>query len=56
MPACQAGIEKKRTHLDRRTAGDGSLAPPRQCLVQVSGFQYPKTAHVLLGLQCTARR
>ena len=39
------------THLDWRPAGDGSLAPPRQCLVQISGFQYPKTAYVLLGLR-----
>src|SRR5271165_782680 len=41
----------KLAHLDRRPTGDDSLAPPRQCLVQVSGFQYPKTADVLLGLQ-----
>jgi hypothetical protein len=42
---------EKRAHLDRRPTGDGSLAPPRQCLVQVSGFQHPKTAYVLLGLE-----
>src|SRR6516225_6535005 len=40
----------KRAYLDRSPAGDGGLAPPRQCLVQVSGFQHPKTAYVLLGL------
>src|SRR2546425_3557651 len=26
-------------------------SPPRQRLIQVSGFQHPKTAYVLLGLQ-----
>ena len=41
----------KRAHLDRRPTGDRGLTPPRQRLVQVSGFQYPKTAYVLLGLQ-----
>src|SRR5260370_20730922 len=40
-----------RAHLDRRPTGDDSLAPPRQCLVQVSGLHYPKTAYVLLDLQ-----
>jgi hypothetical protein len=40
-----------QAHLDWRPTGDDSLAPPRQCLVQVSGFQNPKTAYVLLGLQ-----
>ena len=41
----------KRTHLDRRTTGDGGLAPPRQRLVQVGGFQHPRTANVFLGLR-----
>ena len=41
----------KRTHLDRRPTGDGGLAPPFQRLVQVSGFQHPKTANVFLGLR-----
>ena len=41
----------KRAHLDRRPTGDGSLAPPRKCIIQISGFQHPKTAYVLLGLQ-----
>src|SRR6266403_2607333 len=41
----------KRAHLDRRPAGNDSLAPPRQCLLHVGGFQHPKTAYVLLGLQ-----
>ena len=42
---------KNRAHFDRRTGGDGSLAPPRKCPVQISGFQHPKTAYVLLGLR-----
>jgi hypothetical protein len=33
----------KRAHLDRRPTGDGSLAPPRECIIQISGFQHPKT-------------
>src|SRR5215472_3920757 len=41
----------KRAHLNRRPTGDGGLTPPRQRLVHVSGFQYPKTADVLLGFQ-----
>src|SRR5262249_38039458 len=41
----------KRAHLDRRPTGDGSLAPPRKRIIQISGFQHPKTAYVLLGLQ-----
>ena len=32
-------------------AYDSSLAPPRECLVEISGFQHRKTADVLLGLQ-----
>src|SRR5260370_37014074 len=40
-----------RAHLDRPPTGDGSLAPPRKCIIQISGFQHPKTAYVLLGLQ-----
>ena len=32
-----------------RLGVEGSLAGPRQRLVHVSGFQYPKTANVLLG-------
>src|SRR6202007_2286056 len=43
-------VEKNLAHLARRTAGDGTLARPRQRLVQISGFKYPETAHVLLGL------
>jgi hypothetical protein len=66
-PARQAGIagsvvtaarllplgppSEKRAHLDRRPTGDGSLAPPRKCIIQISGVQHPKTAYVLLGLQ-----
>jgi len=41
----------KRTYLDRRPTGEGSLSPPSQRLVHVSGFQDPKNAGVLLGLQ-----
>jgi hypothetical protein len=37
--------------LDRRATDDDVLAPPLQCLVHISGFQHPKTAYVLLGLQ-----
>src|SRR5664279_3748134 len=43
-------VEKNLAHLARRTAGDGTLARPRQRLVQIGGFKYPETAHVLLGL------
>jgi hypothetical protein len=39
-----------RTSTDTRQA-TGSLAPPRQCLVQISGLQHPKTSYVLLGLR-----
>src|SRR5208283_1911345 len=35
----------------RSPAGDHSLLPPRQRLVHVSSFQYPKTAYVLLGFE-----
>src|SRR3984885_10497328 len=42
---------EERAHLDRHPTGDDSLAPPRQCLIQVRAFQQPKTAYVLLGLQ-----
>src|SRR5215469_4649054 len=43
-------VEKKLANLARRIAGDGSLARPRECLLHIGGFQYPETAHVLLGL------
>src|SRR5262249_9688123 len=43
-------VEKKLAHLARRIAGDGTLARPRECLVHIGGFQYPETAHVLLGV------
>ena len=39
-------LEKNRAHLARRPADDGTLAGPRQRIVHVSGFQYPKTAYV----------
>src|SRR5215472_10759494 len=42
--------EKKLAHLAHRIAGDGTLAGPRECLIQVCAFQYPESAHVLLGL------
>src|SRR5581483_2263833 len=41
----------KRPHLDRCPTGYGSLAPPRKCLVQIGGFQHPKTDYVFLGLR-----
>ena len=44
-------LVEERAHLDGRPIGDDGLAPPRQSLVQVRGFQYPKAAYVLLGLQ-----
>src|SRR5215469_597000 len=43
-------VEKKLADLARRIAGDGSLARPRERLLHIGGFQYPETAHVLLGL------
>src|SRR5262249_55194789 len=43
-------VEKKFAHLTGHITADGSLARPRECLIEISGFQYPKTAHVLLGL------
>src|SRR5215831_11225462 len=43
-------VEKKLAHFAGYIAGDGTLARPRECLVHIGGFQYPETAHVLLGL------
>src|SRR5258708_9755124 len=43
-------VEKKLAHLARRIACDGALARPRQRLVHIGSFQYPETAHMLLGL------
>src|SRR5499427_2348129 len=43
-------VEKKLAHFAGHIAGDGTLARPRECLVHIGGFQYPETAHVLLGL------
>src|SRR5258708_4148337 len=42
--------EKKRPHLASHIADDGTLLRPCQRLVHVGAFQYPKPAHVLLGL------
>ena len=42
---------EERAHFDRHPAGDDRFAPPLQRLLQVCGFQDPKTAYVLLGLQ-----
>src|SRR5258706_1031791 len=42
--------EKKLAHLAGHTAGDGTLLRPRQRLVHIGSFQYPETAHMLLGL------
>src|ERR1700685_1071703 len=49
--SCFRWYPPQRAHLDRRPTGDGSLAPPRKCIIQTRGFQHPKTAYVLLGLQ-----
>src|SRR6516225_11656782 len=43
-------IEQKLAHLAHRIAGDGTFTRPRERLVHIGGFQYPETAHVLLGL------
>src|SRR5437016_3620848 len=43
-------VEKKLAHLAGHIAGDGTLARPRQRLVHIGSFQYPETAHMLLGL------
>src|SRR5215467_2737414 len=43
-------VEKKLAHLAGHIAGDGSLPRPCKCLIQIGGFQYPESAHVLLGL------
>jgi hypothetical protein len=42
---------EERAHFDRHPAGDDRFAPPLQRLLRVCGFQDPKTAYVLLGLQ-----
>jgi hypothetical protein len=42
---------QKRAHLDRRPTGDHSLGTLHKCIIQISGFQHPKTAYVLIGLQ-----
>jgi hypothetical protein len=43
--------EKDLSHLAIASSGGGAFARPRQRLVHVSAFQYPKTADVFLGLQ-----
>src|SRR5215467_10555705 len=43
-------VEKKLAHLAWHIAGDGSLLRPCKSLIQIGGFQYPESAHVLLGL------
>src|SRR6187402_2813524 len=43
-------VEKKLAHLAGRIARDGGLLRPCQCLIHIGGFQYPKSANVLLGL------
>src|SRR5262245_54480068 len=47
---CVGWRRENRAHLDRRPTGVGSLACPCECLVQISSFQHPKTAYVLLRL------
>ena len=46
----RGGVEKKLAHLAGHVAGDGPLLRPCKCLIQIGGFQYPESAHVLLGL------
>src|SRR5215831_20250729 len=53
---CRSRVEKKLPHLARRIAGDGTLARPRQCLVHISGFQYPETAGCAPWSLCMAHR
>ena len=43
-------VEKKLAHLAHGIGGDGTLPRPRECLIHIGAFQYPKSAHVLLGL------
>src|ERR1700751_788510 len=50
-PFLSGALCVKLTHFDWRPTSDGGLAPPRYRLVQVSGLQYPETAHMLLRLQ-----
>src|SRR6185369_15940857 len=42
--------EKKLAHLASHIAGDGTLLRPCERLVHIGAFQYPESAHVLLGL------
>src|SRR5262245_29601838 len=39
---CRSRTEKNLAHLARRTAGDGTLARPRQRFVDIIGFKYPE--------------
>src|SRR5215475_6286683 len=43
-------VEKKLAHFAGHIAGDGSLFRPCKCPIEIGGFQYPESAHVLLGL------
>src|SRR5215510_14114986 len=43
-------VEKKLAHLAGHIAGNGTLLRPCECLINIGGFQYPKSANVLLGL------
>src|SRR5215472_5343798 len=47
---CRSREEKKLAHFAGHIAGDGSLLRPGKCLIEIGGFQYPESAHVLLGL------
>src|SRR5262249_32565019 len=42
--------EKKLAHLAGNITSDGTLFGPGKCLVDISAFEYPKSAHVFLGL------
>src|SRR5690242_5831265 len=43
-------VKKKLAHFAGHIAGDGTLFRPFERLIHICGFQYPKSAHVLLGL------
>src|SRR5262249_3561949 len=43
-------VEKKLAHFAGYIAGDGRPLRPGKCFIQIGGFQYPESAHVLLGL------
>src|SRR5437764_63041 len=50
VPALRSRVEEKLAHLAGHIAGDRCPLRPCKRLLQISGFQYPEPAHVLLGL------